>query len=251
MNIDLSGHRAVITGSGSGISRQVAVVMAESGAEVAVVDINLTAAQATADAIKEAGGKAKAFVVDVTSRQSIQNLRPEVEAGLGVCDIIVNGAGWNVGAPFLTNEPDFIDKVIALNLMGNINMCHTFLPPLVEAGKRGWVVNVSSDAGRVGSLGETVYAAAKGGVISFSKSLAREMARYNINVNCVAPGPTDTPLLRMQPEKIQEALVRAIPFRRLGDPAEIAHVITFLASEQASYVTGQVISVSGGLTMVG
>jgi len=251
MNIDLSGHRAVITGSGSGISRQVAVVMAESGAEVAVVDINLTAAQATADSINEAGGKAKAFVVDVTSRQSIQNLRPEVEAGLGVCDIIVNGAGWNVGAPFLTNEPDFIDKVIALNLMGNINMCHTFLPPLVEAGKRGWVVNVSSDAGRVGSLGETVYAAAKGGVISFSKSLAREMARYNINVNCVAPGPTDTPLLRMQPEKIQEALVRAIPFRRLGDPAEIAHVITFLASEQASYVTGQVISVSGGLTMVG
>ena len=251
MNIDLSGHRAVVTGSGSGISRQVAVVMAESGAEVAVVDINLTAAQATADSINDAGGKAKAFVVDVTSRQSIQNLRPEVEAGLGVCDIIVNGAGWNVGAPFLTNEPDFIDKVIALNLMGNINMCHTFLPPLVEAGKRGWVVNVSSDAGRVGSLGETVYAAAKGGVISFSKSLAREMARYNINVNCVAPGPTDTPLLRMQPEKIQEALVRAIPFRRLGDPAEIAHVITFLASEQASYVTGQVISVSGGLTMVG
>ena len=251
MNIDLSGHRAVVTGSGSGISRQVAVVMAESGAEVAVVDINLTAAQATADSINEAGGKAKAFVVDVTSRQSIQNLRPEVEAGLGVCDIIINGAGWNVGAPFLTNEPDFIDKVIALNLMGNINMCHTFLPPLVEAGKRGWVVNVSSDAGRVGSLGETVYAAAKGGVISFSKSLAREMARYNINVNCVAPGPTDTPLLRMQPEKIQEALVRAIPFRRLGDPAEIAHVITFLASEQASYVTGQVISVSGGLTMVG
>ncbi len=251
MNIDLSGHRAVITGSGSGISRQVAVVMAESGAEIAVVDVNLAAAQATASSINENGGVAKAFLVDVTSRQSIQNLRPEVEGGLGVCDIIVNGAGWNIGAPFLSNEPDFMDKVIALNLMGNINMCHTFLPPLVEAGNRGWVVNVSSDAGRVGSLGETVYAAAKGGVISFTKSLAREMARYNINVNCVAPGPTDTPLLRMQPEKIQEALVRAIPFRRLGDPAEIAHVVTFLASEQASYVTGQVISVSGGLTMVG
>ncbi|NNN19784.1 MAG: SDR family oxidoreductase [Acidimicrobiaceae bacterium] len=251
MNIDLSGHRAVITGSGSGISRQVAVVMAESGAEVAVVDINLAAAQATADSINQNGGIAKAFVVDVTSRESIQNLRTEVEAGLGVCDIIINGAGWNIGAPFLTNETEFIDKVIALNLMGNINMCHTFLPALVETGKRGWVVNVSSDAGRVGSLGETVYAAAKGGVIAFSKSLAREMARYNINVNCVAPGPTDTPLLRMQPEKIQEALIRAIPFRRLGDPAEIAHVITFLASEQASYVTGQVISVSGGLTMVG
>jgi 2-hydroxycyclohexanecarboxyl-CoA dehydrogenase len=251
MNIDLSGHRAVITGSGSGISRQVTVVMAESGAEVAVVDINLTAAQATADAINQNGGVAKAFLVDVTSRKSIQDLRPEVEAELGVCDIIVNGAGWNIGSPFLSNEPDFMDKVIALNLMGHINMCHTFLPPLVESGKRGWVVNISSDAGRVGSLGETVYAAAKGGVISFTKSLAREMARHNINVNCVSPGPTDTPLLRMQPEKIQEALVRAIPFRRLGDPVEIANVVTFLASEQASYVTGQVISVSGGLTMVG
>lgn len=251
MNIDLSGHRAVITGSGSGISRQVAIVMAESGAEVAVADINLDAAKETADSINQKGGVAGAFAVDVTSRESIKGLRPEVESSLGVCDIIVNGAGWNVGAPFLTNEPDFMDKVIALNLMGNINMCHTFLPPLVEGGKRGWVVNVSSDAGRVGSLGETVYASAKGGVIAFSKSLAREMARHNINVNCVAPGPTDTPLLRMQPEKIQEALVRAIPFRRLGDPAEIAHVVTFLASEQASYVTGQVISVSGGLTMVG
>lgn len=251
MNIDLSGHRAVITGSGSGISRQVAIVMAESGAEVAVADINLDAAKETADSINQKGGVARAFAVDVTSRESIKGLRPEVESSLGVCDIIVNGAGWNVGAPFLTNEPDFMDKVIALNLMGNINMCHTFLPPLVEGGKRGWVVNVSSDAGRVGSLGETVYASAKGGVIAFSKSLAREMARHNINVNCVAPGPTDTPLLRMQPEKIQEALVRAIPFRRLGDPAEIAHVVTFLASEQASYVTGQVISVSGGLTMVG
>ncbi len=251
MNIDLSGHRAVVTGSGSGISRQIAIVMASSGAEVAVVDINLDAAKETAETINQSGGVAKAFAVDVTSRQSIQSLRPEVEAGLGMCDIIVNGAGWNVGAPFLTNEPDFIDKVVALNLMGNINMCHTFLPPLVESGKRGWVVNVSSDAGRVGSLGETVYAASKGGVIAFSKSLAREMARHNINVNCVAPGPTDTPLLRMQPEKIQEALVRAIPFRRLGDPVEIANVVTFLASEQASYVTGQVISVSGGLTMAG
>ena len=251
MNIDLSGHRAVITGSGSGISRQIAMVMADSGAEVAVVDINLTAAEETAGAIGKVGGVAKAFAVDVTSRQSIQDLRPQVETNLGVCDIIVNGAGWNVGAPFLTNEADFMDKVVALNLMGNINMCHTFLPPIVESGKRGWVVNVSSDAGRVGSLGETVYAASKGGVIAFTKSLAREMARHNINVNCVAPGPTDTPLLRMQPEKIQEALVRAIPFRRLGDPVEIANVVTFLASEQASYVTGQVISVSGGLTMAG
>ncbi|NNN18700.1 MAG: SDR family oxidoreductase [Acidimicrobiaceae bacterium] len=251
MNIDLTGHRAIITGAGSGIGRQVAFIMAASGADVAVADINLEAAEETVKTISQNGGKAKAFLVDVTSRQSIQILRPKVESALGVCDILVNGAGWGVTIPFLNNEPDFIDRVVALNLMGEINMCHTFLPPLVEKGIRGWVVNLSSDAGRVGSLGQSVYAAAKGGVIAFTKSLAREMARHNINVNCVAPGPTDTPLFRSESEKLQAALIRAVPLRRLGDPSEIAYVVTFLASEQASYVTGQVISVSGGLTMAG
>ncbi|KJE75442.1 SDR family NAD(P)-dependent oxidoreductase [Ferrimicrobium acidiphilum] len=250
MNIDLSGHVAVVTGAGSGIGRKVAGIMAEAGAQVAVADINASASDETVELINKVDGHAEAFEVDVTSLESIRELQASTSRSMGLCDIVVNCAGWNVGQPFLENNPEFIEHVVSLNLLGCIYMCREYLGPLVESGKSGWVVNVSSDAGRVGSLGETVYAASKGGVVAFTKSLAREMARYSINVNCVAPGPTDTPLFHLQPEKIQAALVRAIPLKRLGEPEEVANVIVFLASQRASYVTGQVLSVSGGLTMV-
>jgi 2-hydroxycyclohexanecarboxyl-CoA dehydrogenase len=251
MSERLENRVAVITGAGSGIGRAIAGELASRGAAVAVADVNVEAGKRAAEEIMQLGGRAEAFAVDVTAEESIHCLQQETASRFGNADIIVNCAGWNRGMPFLKNESDFIHTVTALNLLGPIFMCQTFLRPLVESGQPGHLVNISSDAGRVGSMGETVYAAAKGGVIALTKSLAREMARHNIRVNCVAPGPTETPLFYEQPEKIQAALIRAIPFGRLGKPQDVAHAVAFLVSEDSSYITGQVLSVSGGLTMVG
>jgi 2-hydroxycyclohexanecarboxyl-CoA dehydrogenase len=168
----------------------------------------------------------------------------------GRVDILVNAAGWNDFQLFLDNKPDFIDRVIAVNLAGALHLTHALLPAMIAAGG-GKIVSVASDAGRVGSTGETVYAAAKAGLIGFTKSLAREMARHKINVNCVCPGPTDTPMLQSRPDKIKEAFIRAIAFRRLAKPQEIADAILFFASPRSDYITGQVLSVSGGLTFAG
>ena len=251
MSDRLDNRVAVITGAASGIGRAIARELAAQGATVAIADVNIEAGKRAAEEVVELGGCAEAFAVDVTAEESIHALQQEIASRFGNADIIVNCAGWNRGMPFLKNESDFIHTVTALNLLGPIFMCQTFLRPLVESGQPGHVVNISSDAGRVGSMGETVYAAAKGGVIALTKSLAREMARHNIRVNCVAPGPTETPLFYEQPEKIQAALIRAIPFGRLGRPEDVANAVAFLVSEHSSYITGQVLSVSGGLTMVG
>lgn len=251
MEIDFCGRSALVTGAASGIGRAVAEVLATSGARVALADKNLDGVRAEQERLASKGLDVAAFYVELTESQSIIDLERDVNSWCGPCAIIVNAAGWNVGQPFLENEHSFMDTVVALNLQGTMRVCHAFTRVLVESGMAGSIVNVASDAGRVGSLGESVYAGAKGGVIAFSKSLAREMARYGINVNCVSPGPTETPLFRAQPEKVQAALIRAIPFRRLGEPDEIANAVAFLASDCASYITGQVLSVSGGLTMVG
>ncbi len=166
-------------------------------------------------------------------------------------NVIVNAAGWDRTDQFLNATPEFAQKVVAINYLGPVNICSAFLPGIVDAGNGGRVINLASDAGRVGSSGESIYAGAKGGVIALTKSLAREMARHNINVNCVCPGPTDTPLFQAQEEKLKAALIKAIPFRRLARPEEVAAPVLFFASESASFITGQVISVSGGLTMAG
>ena len=241
---------AVVTGAASGIGQATAEALAEEGAIVIVADINAEKGEAVAAAIRGHGRKAEFFPVDLTDEASIVAFAQAVEAKAGAVDILVNGAGWGQTKPFWEATAELWDKLIALNFVGPMKLVKALLPKMIERGS-GKIVNIASDAGRVGSLGETVYAGAKGGLIAFTKSLARETARYSINVNCVCPGPTETPLLFAVPEKHLEAFKKAIPFRRFGKPAEIADAVVFFASDRASYITGQVLSVSGGLTMVG
>ncbi|OWW19020.1 SDR family NAD(P)-dependent oxidoreductase [Noviherbaspirillum denitrificans] len=248
--MDLSNKAAIVTGGGSGIGRATCIALAKAGARVFIGDINTASAEAVANDIRAAGGKADALFLDITSDEAIKGFADQVHAQVGKVDIVVNGAGWDIIEPFIKNTPEYWDKIMAINFMGPVKVTRAFLDPMIE-GKSGKVVNISSDAGRGGSSGETVYAGAKGGVIAFTKSLARELARYGINVNCVCPGPTDTPLFATQPEKVRDALTNAIPFRRLGKPEEVADAVTFFASDRSSFITGQVLSVSGGLTMHG
>jgi 2-hydroxycyclohexanecarboxyl-CoA dehydrogenase len=249
--MNLQGKVALVTGGGSGIGKAIAEKLAECGATTIVTDIRAEAASEVADALTAKGLGARAYGMDICCPDAIGAVKHALgEAGLRP-NILVNNAGWDRLEPFLQNTAEFWRKVIDINFMGPVSVTRAFLDPMIEDGKGGRIVNISSDAGRVGSSGETIYAGAKGAVIAFTKSLAREMARHSINVNCVCPGPTDTPLFHANPEKVNEALVRAIPFRRVARPEEIAAPVVFFASDEASYITGQVLSVSGGLTMVG
>ncbi|MBF6272184.1 2-hydroxycyclohexanecarboxyl-CoA dehydrogenase [Nocardia sp. 852002-20019_SCH5090214] len=238
---------AVVTGAGSGIGRAITLALAARGDRVVAADLDLDAAKRTAE---QQSDHIFAMQVDIADAEQVQALRDRVHAEVGVPNILVNAAGWDRTDKFLNATPEFAQKVVAINYLGPVHMCSAFLPGMVEAGG-GRVVNLASDAGRVGSSGETIYAGAKGGVIALTKSLAREMARYSITVNCVCPGPTDTPLFQAQDEKLKEALIKAIPFRRLARPEEVAAPALFFASPDASFITGQVLSVSGGLTMAG
>jgi 2-hydroxycyclohexanecarboxyl-CoA dehydrogenase len=240
----------IVTGAGRGIGRGIVEKLAAEGAKVVVSDIDEESARETAEAI---GGGAVGLRADVTSKESVEAMVEEVVDRFGRVDVLVNNAGWDKVEPFLkSNESDW-ERVIAINLYGTLHCCKAVLPVMVEQ-EYGKVVNIGSDAGRVGSSGEAVYSAAKGGIISFTKTLAREMARYKINVNCICPGPADTPLFAEiggENPKLKEALQKAIPFRRLALPQDLANAVTFLASDEAEYITGQTLSVSGGLTMAG
>ena len=246
----LEAKRAVITGAASGIGRATAHTFVRAGASVVVADIDEAGGEQTCAAVRDAGGRADFVRLDLTDDESIAALADSVLAAGAAPDVVVNAAGWDRVEPFLDNSVEFMERIVRLNLLGTVKVAKAFLPAMVDAGT-GAVVNVASDAGRVGSSGETVYAGAKGGIIAFTKSLAREMAPHGIRVNCVCPGPTDTPLFRSLPEKLQAALTRAIPFRRLARPEEIADAILFFASPRSNFITGQVLSVSGGLTMAG
>lgn len=249
----LKGKVAVVTGAAQGIGRAIAFRLAAEGAMVAVADIQTAAANATAEEIRAAGGRALAVELDVTRLDQALAAADRVERELGPIDILINNAGWDRVEPFLDSTPETWDRIIAINYRGVLNCCKA-IAPRMQARKAGKIVSISSDAGRVGSTGEAVYAGCKGAIIAFSKTLARELARYGINVNVVCPGPTETALLREAMEGregVLTAMARSIPFRRLGKPEDLAGAVAFFASSDADFVTGQVLSVSGGLTMVG
>jgi 2-hydroxycyclohexanecarboxyl-CoA dehydrogenase len=246
----------VVTGGGGGIGGATCRRLAREGARVAVLDRNLAAAEAVVAEIRAAGGQALACGCDISDRASVDAAIVATTAELGPIDVLVNNAGWDVFKPFTKTVPDEWERLIAINLVGALHMHHAVLPGMVER-KRGAIINVASDAARVGSSGEAVYAACKGGLVALSKTLAREHSRHNITVNVICPGPTDTALLAgvaegaANPEKLIEAFTKAIPLGRLGRPDDLAGAIAFFASDDASFITGQVLSVSGGLTMVG
>ena len=250
--MDMTNKVAFITGAGRGIGRQIALTLAAKNITTIVSDVNDANANETVSLIEQAGGEAIAVYCDVTKLSSVEEAVQEAVNKLGRIDILVNNAGWDKIEPFLKSEPSTWETILNINLLGQIHTCKTILPLMIESGY-GKIVNISSDSGRVGSSGEAVYSAAKGGVIAFTKTLAREMARHKINVNSISPGPADTPLFKEIGEYnagIAEALIKAIPFRRLAQPEDIANAVAFLSSEEANYITGQVLSVNGGLAMV-
>jgi 2-hydroxycyclohexanecarboxyl-CoA dehydrogenase len=243
----LKDRVALVTGAGRGIGRAIAERLAAEGAKVAALDVDERTAREAGEAVRGIG-----LCMDVTDAGAVAAAVAEAERRLGPTDILVNNAGWDKAEPFVKSTEETWDKVLAINLKGPIRMARAVLDGMIER-RRGRIVSISSDAGRVGSTGEAVYSAAKAGIIGLSKTLAREVARYQINVNVVCPGPTNTQLLQdVAPDnpKLIEALKRAVPFGRIGEPDEIAAAVAFLASDDAAFITGQTLSVSGGLTMV-
>ncbi len=251
----LTGKNVLITGGGDGIGRAISCRLAEEGCVVGILDINEKAGHDTAALIQQIGGTAHVYRCDISDAAEVNQAVAAFELDAGPAHLLVNNAGWDRAMPFLDTDEAFRQKVVAINLFGPINVTHAVLAGMAQRGF-GRVVNIASDAGRVGSSGEAVYSACKGGIIALAKTLARELVSKGITLNTVCPGPTDTAILRSflegeQGAKIAEGLKRAIPMRRLGAPEDYPGLVAFLLSDDAAYMTGQTISVSGGLTMHG
>lgn len=252
---ELEGKVAAVTGAGRGIGRAVARRLAAGGAAVGVIDVDAEAAAGVAAEIVARGARAHAATADVGDREQVERAFADVAAALGPVTILVNNAGWDRLEPFLENSPELWERLIAVNFKGAIHCTRAVLPGMIQAGG-GRIVNISSEAARVGSTGESVYAGCKAALVGFAKTLARELARHGITVNVVCPGPTDTPLFAEvtageRGARIMESVRRAIPLGRLGCPEDVAGAVAFFVGPEAGYITGQVLSVSGGLTMVG
>jgi len=246
---------AFVTGSGRGIGKAIALRLARAGFAVGVTDLDAGSAGLVADEIVATGGRAVAAAADVTSLDAVRAAVRAIESALGPVDALVNNAGWDKMELFLDNDPALWDRLLAVNLKGVFNTTRVVLEGMAARGA-GRIVSIASDAGRVGSTGEAVYSACKAGIVGFSKALAREVARKHITVNVVCPGPTDTALLAEvgateRGAKIVAGMQRAIPLGRLGQPEDVAGAVAYLVSDEAAFVTGQVLSVSGGLTMAG
>jgi len=252
----LQGKTIIVTGGGGGIGRATCVRFAAEGAKVAVFDIAAAAAEATVTAIVEQGGAAKALVCDIADHEAVSAAVASARGYFGPIDVLVNNAGWAIFRPFLETTPAEWQRLIAINLTGALNLHYAVLPEMAER-RSGRVINIASDAARVGSSGEAVYAACKAGLVGLTKTLAREHARQGITLNVVCPGPTETALFgdflgaSSNPEKLKDAFRRSIPLGRLGSPEDLPGAIAFFASDDAAFITGQVLSVSGGLTMAG
>jgi 2-hydroxycyclohexanecarboxyl-CoA dehydrogenase len=248
----LTGKRAIVTGGGSGIGRATVLRLVDEGCDVGIFDIDQPAAEATAALC---AGHVRIYQTDISDRASVERSAVAFERDVGPADLLANVAGWDRMMNFLDTDTVFWDKIIGINLYGPLHMHHVVVRGMAARGF-GRVVNVASDAGRVGSSGEAVYSACKGGIIAFTKTLARELARRNVTLNVLSPGPTDTPLFDAikgdspNAARIGEALARAVPMRRIGMPEDYPGTIAFLLSDDAAYITGQTISVSGGLTMM-
>ncbi|WP_040795741.1 MULTISPECIES: SDR family NAD(P)-dependent oxidoreductase [Nocardia] len=251
----MSNRVALVTGGAQGIGEGISRKLAAVGFRVAVADLNLEAAQQTAKEIEAAGGAAVAISVDVTDTASVRAAVEQVTTELGPIEVVVNNAGWDDFMKFLDTDEAFWDKILEINFKGALRVNHSVVPGMIERGF-GRVINIGSDAGRVGSSLEAVYSGAKGGIIAFTKTLAREVATKGVTVNTVCPGPTDTPALRkfadnsgQDADKVIGGMTRSVPMKRLALPADIAAAVAFFASDEAGYITGQTLSVSGGLTM--
>ena len=247
---------AFVSGSGRGIGRAIAIALAESGHAVAVGDLREPEGSETVELIRKGGGKALFVPLDVADSASVQAALKRAVDELGAVDVLVNNAGWDELKPFTATDEAFWQKVVDINYLGTLRLIHAVLPGMLER-KWGRIISISSDAARVGSSFEAVYSGAKGAIISFTKTLAREVARKGVTLNTVCPGPTDTNLLAeiagdgALGDKIRNALINAVPMKRVGKPEDIPGAVLFLSSDDAAFITGQTISVSGGLTMAG
>jgi len=250
----MTARVALVTGGGRGIGREIVLALVAQGRAVAVADIRGEEAEETAALARAAGGNAKAYRIDITDPDAVADGVLAVTDELGPVDILVNNAGWDELRPFVETDEAFWAKVVAINYLGPVRMTHAVLPGMLER-RWGRIVNIGSDAGRVGSSLEAVYSGCKGGVIAFTKTIARESARHGVAANVVCPGPTDTPLLGEivggdgDGDKVIGAMTRAVPMKRLGRPDEVASAVAYFTSDVAGFVTGQTLSVSGGLTM--